>query len=117
MANLNATIKRSNSKIVIEKQPQQSHTHHYVPQWYQRRFLPAGVTKFNYLDLHPDTLQSGRVKYQRKALRHLGPVNCFYKEDLYTLHLGTETSDEMERIFFGVIDSRGLKAVAHFADY
>jgi hypothetical protein len=25
---------------------QQSHDHHYVPQWYQRRFLPPDSTKF-----------------------------------------------------------------------
>jgi hypothetical protein len=101
-----------------QKQRQyQSHAHHYVPRWYQRGFLPVGTTKFKYLDLHPETLESGGVKYQRRALRQLGPVNCFYKEDLYTLRFGTETSDEMERIFFGVIDGRGPKAVEHFADY
>ena len=98
---------------------QQSHAHHYVPQWYQKRFLPNGVTTLNYLDLKPETLESaGGVKYQTRALRRfLVPAKCFYRTDLYTLRFGTQTSDQMERFFFGAIDNRGRGAVEHFADY
>src|SRR5580700_4018252 len=35
---------------------QQSHAHHYVPQWYQRRFLLPGQSRYYYLDMNPDTV-------------------------------------------------------------
>jgi hypothetical protein len=100
-----------------KKKKKQSHAHHYVPQWYQKRFLPDGVTKFKYLDLHPDTISSNGVEHQRAALLHWGPKRCFYKEDLYTLRFGAQTSDQMERMFFGEIDNRGRGAVEHFANF
>ena len=96
---------------------QQSHLHHYVPQWYQRRFLAPGKTTFLYLDLHPDTVTSGRVRYQRAALLNWGPKRCFYRDDLYTLKLGNWTTDEIEKKFFGLIDDRGRRAVGVFSDY
>ena len=71
---------------------QQSHVHHYVPQWYQKRFLAPGKSKFHYLDLNPEVLTNNRVSHQRKALLHWGPGRCFYKDDLYTLKLGGWTS-------------------------
>jgi hypothetical protein len=51
---------------------QQARDHHYVPQWYPKRFLPAGQSKFYYLDLHPETVNSNGFKYQRRALLHWG---------------------------------------------
>lgn len=95
----------------------QAHVHHYVPRWYQRRFLQPGQTTFSYLDLHPDTVVKGKVRYQRRALLHWGPARCFYKDDLYTVTLGNWTSDQVEQTFFGEIDNRGRKAVDLFGDY
>jgi hypothetical protein len=43
--------------------------------------------------------------------------DSFYKDDLYTLELGTLTTDQIEKKFFGVIDSRGRGAVEYFGDY
>ena len=96
---------------------QQSHVHHYVPEWYQRRFLWPGQFKFHYLNLQPETVSSNGVKYQRRSLRHWGPARCFYKDDLYTLKLGDWTTDQIEKLFFGVIDNRGRRAVRLFGDY
>jgi hypothetical protein len=91
---------------------------HYVPEWYQRRFLADGETHFHYLDLAPDTVVSpGGKKYQRRALLHWGPKRCFVKEDLYTVKLGAWSNDEIERSFFGRIDARGEKAVDFFASF
>jgi Protein of unknown function (DUF4238) len=98
-------------------QKQQSHTHHYVPQWYQRRFLKDGQSTFHYLDVRPDILNNNGVKYQRRALLHWGPGRCFFKDNLYTVKLGGWTTDEVERRFFGMIDSRGRKAVELFGEY
>jgi hypothetical protein len=95
----------------------QSHVHHYVPRWYQRRFLKTGEFKYHYLDLHPDTLVNSGKKYQRRALLHWGPDSCFYKDDLYTLKLGNWTTDDFEKRFFGVIDTNGRQAVELFGDF
>lgn len=96
---------------------QHAHLHHYVPQWYQRRFLKNGQSKYHYLDLHPETVTNNGMKYERRALRHWGPASCFYKDDLYTFKLGKWTTDEVEKGFFGAIDSSGRKAVQLFGDY
>lgn len=94
---------------------QQSHDHHYVPQWYQRRFMKDGQSTYHYLDLRPDAV--GHKNIKRKNLLAWGPKRCFYKEDLYTVKLGGWSNDEIETKFFGEIDSRGRDAVKTFADY
>lgn len=63
----------------------QSHAHHYVPEWYQRRFPPRGVSKYYNLDLQAETIaQNGHT--------HLGPDGCFYKDDLYALNFAGQAS-------------------------
>lgn len=94
---------------------------HYVPQWYQHSFLPAGLRedKFFYLDLHPEKcpLPHGRYFY-RDACRRLGPVNCFAQDHLYTLFgEGKSASDIVEKVFFGKIDEMGADVLHHFAEY
>lgn len=95
----------------------QTHRNHYVPQWYQKRFLPEGQTKFFYLDMRPEVRSSNGRTWQRRAVRRLGPVNCFFKNDLYTVKLGDWSTDQIERSFFGMIDRRGEKAVPLFSDF
>jgi len=95
----------------------QSHAHHYVPEWYQRRFLPSGVSKYYYLDLHPETIVQNGHEHLRKSVRHLGPDSCFYKNDLYALNFAGQTTDELEQFFFGTIDNDSPRAVAQYADF
>jgi hypothetical protein len=91
---------------------------HYVPQWYQRHFLPHGQSKLWYLDLKPEEIKRpDGTTTTRKPLRHLGPANCFQQGHLYTLHFGQYATDVLEKTFFGKIDTIGEKAVAFFADY
>jgi Protein of unknown function (DUF4238) len=97
--------------------PRESHVHHYVPRWYQRRFLTPGQSQFHYLDLHPETVRSKEVKYQRRALLRWGPARCFYKNDLYTLRLKNWSTDQIEKSFFGAIDDHGRNAVQLFGNY
>ncbi|HKB90651.1 MAG TPA: DUF4238 domain-containing protein [Opitutaceae bacterium] len=95
-----------------------THRNHYVPEWYQRRFLPHGVDRFFYLDLKPDVVKIGPGRsYTRKSLLRWGPSRCFYQDNLYTLKLGAWTTDAIEHEFFGPIDDRGKSAVSFFADY
>jgi hypothetical protein len=98
--------------------PKQTHRNHYVPEWYQRRFLPPDIHRFFYLDLNPDVVKivPGRT-LTRRSLLWWGPAQCFYQDDLYTLKLGTWTTDAIEHEFFGPIDARGQSAVRFLSDY
>lgn len=46
-----------------------------------------------------------------------GPSLCFCADELYTVKFGDWLSDEIERRFFGAIDSQGLKSVRTIADF
>lgn len=96
---------------------QLTRNNHYVPQWYQRRFLKTGQSHLSYLNLWPDekVLPDGR-KVSRTALHKWGVKNCFCEFDLYTTHLGAVMSDDIEKFLFGAIDDRGAKAIRAFAD-
>ena len=93
---------------------------HYVPQWYQHLFFPAGIKekKFFYLDKDPEKrpLPGGRYFY-RNACRRLGPINCFMQDHLYTLVFGEQASDIVEKSFFGTIDETGAGLVEALAEY
>jgi hypothetical protein len=92
---------------------------HYVPEWYQYLFLPDDVRekKFFYLDLTPDTIISGKMRYKRKALLRRGPPKCFYERDLYTTKFGGWESTEIEEKFFGKVDNSAGAAVKYWANF
>ena len=95
-------------------------SNHYVPVWYQKRFIPPSQrdNELLYLDLKPGTFTDPRgVTHSRRAMRRLGPKHCFCKDDLYTTNFGSAESTEIERQFFGSIDSKGRDAVEHFANF
>ena len=89
---------------------------HYVPIWYQKRFLTEDSDRLHYLDLAPDSnrLSDGRlVTMNAESRRH--PSKCFYQTDLYTTFFGPFINDQIERRLFGAIDSSGARAVRAFA--
>jgi hypothetical protein len=93
---------------------------HYVAQWYQRLFIPAGQAdrELYLLDLNPDSFRDGKgVRRRRKALRRTGTRKCFAIDDLYTTRFGGIESRELERVFFGEVDARGKEAVEFFAGF
>ena len=92
---------------------------HYVPEWYQYRFLPSNLKeqKFFYLDLHPKKIVNKGHSYTRKALLRWGAPKCFCQDDLYTTKFGEWESREIEQYFFGNIDSSGLEAVKYFSKF
>jgi Protein of unknown function (DUF4238) len=92
---------------------------HYVPVWYQQRFLPTeGERKFWYLDLVPDQVRDPRGILRKKTdLHRWGAVSCFKETDLYTVKYGRYESTGIERFFFGKVDEEGRKAVEFFARY
>lgn len=96
---------------------QSSRDNHYVPIWYQNRFLKPSQSQYHYLDLSPDPipLPDGRTKF-RKDLLPWGPKSCFCHRDLYTTFFGEQINDEIEKRLFGDIDDRGRRAVEAFSD-
>lgn len=90
---------------------------HYVPQWYQRGFLPDGKGKLHYLNLNPEQkiLPDGRV-IAFNAEQYYAPARCFYKTDLYSTFFGPYINDEIERKLFGQIDDTGSRAVKAFLE-
>lgn len=75
---------------------------HYVPRWYQERFLAGGVKQreLYYLNKEPQTVRDGRGR--RITLPAVEPralKNCFARRDLYTLTFRGIPSTELERKF------------------
>lgn len=90
--------------------------HHYVPQWYQKRFIPDEIAVKNlyYLDLKPKRVVENGHKFTLRSLNHWGASKCFYQEHLYTTKFGDWKSTEIEKRFFGEIDRQGMSAVEYF---
>lgn len=91
---------------------------HYVPEWYQRRFMLSGQNKYFRLDLHPDEVISpGGHKYTRRDVHEWSPAQIFAEDDLYTTQWGRITNTEIERFFFGKLDNDGPKALDYFTGF
>ena len=95
----------------------QARLHHYVPRWYQKRFLADGRTTLFYLNLKPETVVKGRIRYTRKDLWFWDPARCFCAEDLYSMRFGKATTDALEKRLFGAVDQKGAAMAAFFDSY
>lgn len=87
---------------------------HYVPVWYQKRFIPTDSTdcELFYLDLQPGSFRTPNgIIIAKKALKRQGPRHCFKQLDLYTQEFAGKRFIEIERQFFGQIDRTGNRAV------
>jgi hypothetical protein len=91
---------------------------HYVPIWYQKRFLVPGTNELLYRDLKPDTFVDPRgVAHKTREIRRLGFKKGFAQEDLYTQFFGAQPRTDIEEQFFGEIDRHGQAAVDYFARF
>jgi hypothetical protein len=92
---------------------------HYVPRWYQERFLPekARERKFFYLDMRPESIATAGRTFQRADVLRWVPKKCFVEEDLYTTRFGAWESTEIEQRFFGDVYNKGCRAVDYFAGF
>jgi len=91
---------------------------HYVPDWYQRRFMLPGQDTYWYLDLKPDPiLHNGKVVAHRRDLLPWGPKKCFAEDDLYTTRWGTYENRDIEKFFFGRVDNEGKVGGEYFTDF
>lgn len=94
--------------------------HHYVPQWYQKRFLApdARESLLHYLDLQPPSARDGRGgRVELPARRRRSVRQCFVEEDLYSLRFRGVRSTLIEQLLFGEIDRRGSTAVGWWANF
>ena len=93
---------------------------HYVPVWYQKRFLPKDMKdqELFYLDLKPDTFTDRRgISHTKRRIRKLGFKYCFSKRNLYTTTFGSEESVMIEQLFFGKIDKHGKHGIEYFTNF
>lgn len=94
--------------------------HHYVPQWYQKRFLEANVRQKELfrLALKPEFITNKDGKRREVSpLRRRPIAQLFAVDDLYTLRFGEQVSTAIEQDFFGKIDDQGAQAVAWWGDF
>jgi hypothetical protein len=89
---------------------------HYVPEWYQRHFLPAASGELHIFDKRAEktkTLPDGRVIPIRPwELLRRGPRRFFCHEDLYTTQVLGKPNTEIEQMLFGALDDKGARAHA-----
>ncbi len=93
---------------------------HYVPEWYQGRFLLPGQKQreLYYLDLQPRSFTDGiGVTRLLNPVRREPLSKCFCEADLYTTNLGSVESRIIETEFFGEIDRNGRRAVEYFSNF
>lgn len=90
---------------------------HYVPEWYQRRFLPEGQQRQYYLNLQPDTEVRDGHKFTHNPLKTWGPRMCFAQDDLYATQWHGLPNREIEQFFFGKWDRAAPRALDHFSDF
>jgi hypothetical protein len=91
---------------------------HYVPVWYQRRFLVPGTQELLYRDLQPEAWHDSRgVPHTTREIKRSGFTKGFAQQDLYTQFFGSQPRTLIEENFFGEIDRRGRQAVDHFGNF
>ncbi|NBO23961.1 MAG: DUF4238 domain-containing protein [Chlamydiae bacterium] len=77
-----------------------SKKNHYVPRWYQKRFLSSESARLFYMNL--DHLEKHGYSPPLVSIE-----NCFIEKDLYTTFFLGSPNDEIERKLFGTIDHPG----------
>jgi hypothetical protein len=100
--------------------PSEFRHNHYVPEWYQKRFIPPTQVdrKLYYLDLRPEAINDGKGHvYIKNGLHRWGFRHCFAGRDLYTTQFNGVDSTEVEKQFFGAIDREGRKAVEYYSNF
>lgn len=77
-----------------------------------------GESELYYLDTTPGSFTDPRgVKHQKKSLFKQGSKKCFVEEDLYTTKIKGIQPKDIEKFFFGKIDTKGKPAVEYFEKF
>lgn len=87
---------------------------HYVPVWYQKRFVidPLKDTQLYRLKLKPEEFTNSKgLVHTVNPLRKMSFSQCFSEDDLYTSNFRNLDPKGIEKYFFGKIDILGKKGV------
>lgn len=76
-----------------------------------------GQSRYFRLDLKPETVTSGKIKYTRHDLHSWSPERIFAQDDLYTTRWADITNVEIEQFFFGQLDFKAPAAIDFFATF
>jgi len=90
---------------------------HYVPVWYQRRFLRPEQSRYWRLDMKPETGGSGAHRFTRRDLHEWSPERVFAEDDLYTTQWGTVSNTDIEQFFFGKLDNDAAGHLDYFVNF
>ena len=101
-------------KLATKRDMTISNSHHYVPQWYQRNFLPAEGGEFFVLDKSPKLgympRRARRPIVRRRQVFTSGAHKLFQYDGLYSVALRGVREDVLERFVFGPLDDKGARA-------
>jgi len=91
---------------------------HYVPQWYQKRFINnKDSNNYYYLTLNPRKIINNGHSYWKSNPLYTGPSKCFALKNLYTTYLGELENTDVEQYFFGEVDITGQKALEQIVNF
>jgi hypothetical protein len=76
-----------------------------------------GQSRYWRLDLKPDVIETPRGKIPRKDIHNWSPEGIFVEKDLYTTRWRGQANTEIERFFFGGLDTAGPAAVEYFSKF
>jgi hypothetical protein len=79
--------------------------------------MQPGQHRYYRLDLRPDEVTNGAIKFTRKAIHHWAPDRLFAQDDLYTTRWGNISNTEIEQFFFGRLDNEAPSAVEFFCSF
>ena len=68
------------------------------------------------LDLRPEVVTRGKVKYTRHDVHEWSPERIFAQDDLYTTLWGGIPNVEIEQFFFGQLDNAAPRALDFFCE-
>jgi hypothetical protein len=95
----------------IPKSKPKRRKHHYVPIWYQKRFIPEGQKILHYLNLNPFIELPDKSRVKGREVYKQGPGSCFCEKDLYTTRFFGIRDESIEEFLFGKIDNTGPEAI------
>lgn len=83
---------------------------HYIPQWYQKNFIPDNKGAYWRLDLKPDRITHPDGREEIKDISLESVKNCFAEDFFYKNLLFTDPNF-LEKSFYGSIDDKGAKGI------
>lgn len=89
---------------------------HCVPIRYLERFMLPDQDRYFRLDLRPEVVTRGKVKYTRHDVHEWSPERIFAQDDLYTTLWGGIPNVEIEQFFFGQLDNAAPRALDFFCE-